>query len=114
MLGLTFKEDCADLRNSKVVDIINELKSYGVEVFVHDPQADGAEAQHEYGVALTAWDELPRADAIVAAVAHREYRALGIAAASPSAWPPGACFIDVKAAFSQAALESHGLRVWRL
>ena len=113
VLGLTFKEDCADLRNSKVVDIINELKSYGVEVFVHDPQADGAEAQHEYGVTLTAWDDLPRADAIVAAVAHREYRALGVARIAERL-VPRACFIDVKAAFSQADLASHGLRVWRL
>jgi UDP-N-acetyl-D-galactosamine dehydrogenase len=113
VLGLTFKEDCADLRNSKVVDIINELKTYGVEVFVHDPQADGAEALHEYGVALTAWEDLPHADAIVAAVAHREYRALS-AAGIAERLAPHACFIDVKAAFAQADLESRGLRVWRL
>jgi len=113
VLGLTFKEDCADLRNSKVVDIINELQSYGVEVFVHDPQADGDEAQHEYGVLLTAWDDLPRADAIVAAVAHREYRALGVSRIIERL-ASNACFIDVKAAFPQAELESHGLRVWRL
>jgi UDP-N-acetyl-D-galactosamine dehydrogenase len=113
VLGLTFKEDCADLRNSKVVDIISELKSYGVEVFVHDPQADGAEAQHEYGVELTAWDDLPRSDAIVAAVAHREYRELGVSRIAERL-APHACFIDVKAAFSHAELESHGLRVWRL
>ena len=113
VLGLTFKEDCADLRNSKVVDIINELKSYGVEVFVHDPQADGVEAQHEYGVALTPWDDLPRADAVVAAVAHREYRALGVSRIAERLVPHG-CFIDVKAAFAQADLESHGLRTWRL
>ena len=113
VLGLTFKEDCADLRNSKVVDIINELKSYGVEVFVHDPQADGAEAKHEYGVELTAWDDLPRADAIVAAVAHREYRALGLDKITPRL-VAGGCFIDVKAAFPQAEFEAHGLRVWRL
>ena len=74
MLGLTFKENCADLRNSKVVDIIRELQAYGVEVFVHDPQADAEEAMHEYGVRLVRWDDLPRADAIVAAVAHREFR----------------------------------------
>ena len=113
VLGLTFKEDCADLRNSKVVDIINELKSYGVEVFVHDPQADGAEARHEYRVELTAWDDLPLADAVVAAVAHREYRALDTAKIAARVAPGGA-FIDVKAAFSQPELEARGLRVWRL
>ena len=52
VLGLTFKENCADLRNSKVADVINELKSYGVEVFAHDPWADPEEAMHEYGVRL--------------------------------------------------------------
>jgi UDP-N-acetyl-D-galactosamine dehydrogenase len=113
VLGLTFKEDCADLRNSKVVDIINELKSYGVEVFVHDPQADPAEALHEYGVELTPWDDLPRADAIVAAVAHREYRALGTDKVLLRV-ADGGCFIDVKAAFPQAELTARGLRVWRL
>src|SRR6185436_9132915 len=69
VLGLTFKENCGDLRNSKVIDIINELKSYGVEVFVTDPQAESEEAVHEYGVPLLQWDEMPKADAIVAAVA---------------------------------------------
>ena len=113
VLGLTFKEDCADLRNSKVVDIINELKTYGVEVFVHDPQADADEALHEYGVTLSAWDALPRADAVVAAVAHREYRAL-----TPqdigAHLAPGGCFIDVKAAFPEARLRESGFCVWRL
>ena len=113
VLGLTFKEDCADLRNSKVVDIIHELKTYGVEVFVHDPQADATEAQHEYGVELTAWDKLPRADAIVAAVAHKEYRALG-ADKILGHVVGGGCFIDVKSAFPHAALVASGLRVWRL
>src|SRR5690348_9665626 len=78
VLGLTFKENCADLRNSKVIDIINELTSFGVEVFVHDPEADPAEALHEYGVKLHRWEDLPRADAIVAAVAHKQYQALGL------------------------------------
>ena len=113
VLGLTFKEDCADLRNSKVVDIINELRSYGVEVFVHDPQADPVEALHEYGVELAAWDDLPRADAIVAAVAHREYRALPTDRIVERLGD-GACFIDVKAAFSERDLRARGLRVWRL
>ena len=113
VLGLTFKEDCADLRNSKVADIIAELRSYGVEVFVHDPQADTAEAIGEHGVALSVWDDLPRADAIVAAVAHRDYRQLGIDALLAKI-APGGCFIDVKAAFDAAALRKAGLAVWRL
>jgi UDP-N-acetyl-D-galactosamine dehydrogenase len=71
VLGLTFKEDCGDLRNSKVIDIIRELQSYGVDVHVTDPTADPEEAMHEYGVKLETFEELPRADAVVAAVAHR-------------------------------------------
>lgn len=113
VLGLTFKEDCADLRNSKVGDVINELKTYGVEVFVHDPYADAEEAMHEYGVRLFAWDELPRADAIVAAVSHRELVALPVEDIQKKLIK-GGCFIDVKACFDSAALAEAGLKVWRL
>lgn len=113
VLGLTFKEDCADLRNSKVGDVINELKTYGVEVFVHDPYADPEEAMHEYGVRLFAWDELPRADAVVAAVAHKDLVALS-AEDLQKKLIKGGVFIDVKACYDQAALEDVGLRVWRL
>lgn len=113
ILGLTFKEDCADLRNSKVADVINELKSFGVEVSVHDPEADTAEALQEYGVQLQDWEALPRADAIIAAVAHRRFLALG-AEDIERKLVKGGCFIDVKARFDQAELASAGLRVWRL
>ncbi len=113
VLGLTFKENCGDLRNSKVIDIINELKSYGVEVFVTDPQAESAEAVHEYGVPLLPWADLPRADAIVAAVAHKEFAALTMDDFSKKLVKGGA-FIDVKAAFDREALQGAGYRLWRL
>jgi UDP-N-acetyl-D-galactosamine dehydrogenase len=113
VLGLTFKENCADLRNSKVADVINELKSYGVEVFAHDPWADPEEALHEYGVQLYAWDELPRADAIVAAVSHQELVGLSVEDFQRKLIK-GGCFIDVKAAFDRPAFEAAGMRVWRL
>ena len=113
VLGLTFKENCGDLRNSKVIDIINELKTYGVEVFVTDPQAEAEEAMHEYGVKLLDWEELPRADAIVAAVAHQEYADLAVDVLG-SKLVVGGAFIDVKAAFDAAALTAAGHRVWRL
>ncbi|MCC6852398.1 MAG: nucleotide sugar dehydrogenase [Rubrivivax sp.] len=113
VLGLTFKENCGDLRNSKVIDIIHELQSYGVEVHVTDPTAEPEEAMHEYGVALEPWDALPRADAIVAAVAHREYQGLSVEDLGRKMIKGGA-FIDVKAAFDQAALAGAGYRVWRL
>jgi UDP-N-acetyl-D-galactosamine dehydrogenase len=113
VLGLTFKENCGDLRNSKVIDIINELKTYGVEVFVTDPQAEAEEAMHEYGVKLLDWEELPRADAIVAAVAHQEYADLAVDVLG-SKLVVGGAFIDVKAAFDAAALTAAGHRVWRM
>ncbi len=113
VLGLTFKEDCADLRNSKVVDIIHELRSYGIQVFVHDGHADPAVAMHEYGVDLLAWDALPRADAVVAAVAHRSFQALSVDDLGRKL-VRGGSFIDVKGSFDAAALRDAGLRVWRL
>lgn len=113
VLGLTFKENCGDLRNSKVIDIIRELQSYGVEVHVTDPQAGSEEAVHEYGVKLEAWDELPRADAIVAAVAHREFAALSAEDLSRKL-VKGGVFIDVKAAFDADAIRAAGHAVWRL
>jgi UDP-N-acetyl-D-galactosamine dehydrogenase len=113
VLGLTFKENCGDLRNSKVIDIIHELESYGVEVHVTDAQADPEEAMHEYGVKLVPWDALPRADAIVAAVAHKEYAALSVDEMGKKLVKGGA-FIDVKAAFDSKALTGAGYRLWRL
>ncbi len=113
VLGLTFKENCGDLRNSKVIDIINELKTYGVEVFVTDAQAEADEAMHEYGVRLLPWDEMPRADAIVAAVAHTEYASLSIEDIGKKLVKGGA-FIDVKAAFDQTAITGAGYKLWRL
>jgi UDP-N-acetyl-D-galactosamine dehydrogenase len=113
VLGLTFKENCGDLRNSKVIDIIKELQSYGVEVHVTDPQATSEEAVHEYGVPLTPWEQLPRADAIVAAVAHREFTGLTPEDIGKKLVKGGA-FIDVKATFDLPMLQAAGYRVWRL
>jgi UDP-N-acetyl-D-galactosamine dehydrogenase len=113
VLGLTFKENCADLRNSKVADVINELKSYGIEVFVHDPWADPEEALHEYGVRLLGWEDMPRADAVVAAVSHQQLIALSVEDIQRKLIK-GGCFIDVKAVFDQKALEQAGIRVWRV
>jgi UDP-N-acetyl-D-galactosamine dehydrogenase len=113
VLGLTFKEDCPDLRNSRVIDVIRELQSFDIDVHVHDPVANAAEARHEYGVTLEPWDELPRADAIVAAVAHREFASLPVESILPKVVDRG-CFVDVKCRFDAAALRASGLTVWRL
>lgn len=113
VLGLTFKENCPDLRNSKVIDVIRELESYGCKVHVHDPVAATAEAEHEYGVTLKAWNELPQADAIVAAVSHREYLDMELTALlAPLA--DGGVFTDVKSAFDRDKLAERGVTVWRL
>lgn len=113
VLGLTFKENCPDLRNSKVVDVIRELQAYGLEVFVHDPHASAEDALHEYGIRLSSWDELPQAQAIVAAVPHNTYRAI-TARDMMAKLIPGGCFSDVKAAFDAEGLRAAGAHLWRL
>jgi UDP-N-acetyl-D-glucosamine/UDP-N-acetyl-D-galactosamine dehydrogenase len=113
VMGLTFKEDCADLRNSRVVDIIRELQSYGVTVYVADPLADPEQALANYGVVLLPWSDLPRADALVAAVAHHQYTAMTVAELGRKLVPGGA-FIDVKSAFDRRAIQQAGYTLWRL
>jgi UDP-N-acetyl-D-glucosamine/UDP-N-acetyl-D-galactosamine dehydrogenase len=113
VLGLTFKEDCADLRNSRVIDVIRELQSYGAEVVVHDPVAVPPEALHEYGVELVPWGRLPKAAAIVAAVAHRAFKARP-AADYLERLLPNAVIADVKSQFNVADFSGNGVTVWRL
>jgi UDP-N-acetyl-D-galactosamine dehydrogenase len=113
VLGLTFKENCSDLRNSRVIDVVRELNAFGARVHVHDPVADPAEAMHEYGLMLTSWDELPRADAIVSAVAHRALRERSVDDLAAKLVPNGV-YVDVKSQVDAAALRSRGIKVWRL
>ncbi len=113
VLGLTFKENCPDLRNSRVIDIVHELQSYGASVHVYDPVADAAEARHEYGVELASWEALPRAHAIVAAVAHREFNARPLADYAAKL-ASGGLYVDVKCQVDAAAMRALGVNVWRL
>ena len=113
VLGITFKEDVPDLRNSKVWDLIVELRSYGVEVYVYDPVADAAQARQEYSIELCAWEDLPQADAVIAAVAHSALLSRPLNDLAQKV-VPGGCFIDVKARLDQAALSAAGLSVWCL
>ena len=113
VLGLTFKENVPDIRNSKVVDIIRELHEFGVETYVHDPLAVPEEALHEYGLKLTDWDNLPVADATVLAVAH-EGLVKRPAGAFLQKIVKNGCFIDVKAAMDPEAFRREGISVWRL
>ena len=114
VLGLTFKENCPDLRNSKVADVIRELKELGCEVSVHDPIADSGEAAHHYDVALRSWEELPtEADAVIAAVPHRGYVEMPLRTLL-SRLKKNGVFIDVKSAFDRTAISEAGFRMWRL
>lgn len=113
VLGLTFKEDCPDLRNSRVIDVVNELRSYGAEVFVHEPVADAADALHEYGIEVIDWEALPKAAAIVAAVAHNEFKQRTLTEYLDKLLP-NAVVSDVKCIFDQAELVQSGVTVWRL
>ncbi|EHR71964.1 nucleotide sugar dehydrogenase [Burkholderiales bacterium JOSHI_001] len=113
VLGMTFKEDCPDLRNSKVIDVIRELQSFGVKVHVHDPLADDAECRHEYGIGLTSWDQLPQGSAIVAAVSHKAYKDMGLPQVLAKL-KPGGVFTDVKSAYEPAAITQAGFKLWRL
>ena len=113
VLGLTFKENCPDLRNSRVIDVVHELASYGANVHVHDPVADPAEARREYGIDLKPWDALPRARAIVAAVAHNDFKR------RPtddyvSKLEQGGLYVDVKCQADAALFRARGVNVWRL
>jgi UDP-N-acetyl-D-galactosamine dehydrogenase len=114
VLGLTFKENCADLRNSKVVNVVRELESFGCNVMVHDPVANAAESQHEYGIELTEWENLPKdADAVVAAVMHTEYLSMPLNDITGLIKKDGV-FIDIKSAFDQEKIRAAGFRLWRL
>ena len=114
VLGLTFKENCPDLRNSKVADLIQELRDFGCEVTVHDPIADLADAEHEYGITLTPWDMLPNeADAVVAAVSHRAYLEQPLANILGKLKIDG-LFVDVKSAYDGASILLAGRKLCRL
>lgn len=113
VLGITFKENVSDLRNSKAVDLIRELESYGVRVHVHDPVADSGEARREYGVELQEWSNLPQADAIIAAVSHRDYSSMPLGNLLAKL-KPGGVFVDVKSAHDPAAIAAGGYKLWRL
>jgi UDP-N-acetyl-D-galactosamine dehydrogenase len=113
VLGVTFKEDCPDLRNSRVVDLIRELESFGAEVLVHDPIADPDDARGEYGLHLTSWGDLPVADALVVAVAHQSYREMPPETLL-SKLSEGGAIIDVKSLLDPEPLRRQGHTVWRL
>ncbi len=113
VLGFTFKENCPDTRNTRVIDVVRELESYGARVRIHDPVADVPEATHEYGVKIEGWDSLPPAAAVVLAVAHTEFSNRP-AKDFVTKLRPGGVIIDVKCIMDAPALAERGVEVWRL
>ena len=114
VLGLTFKEDCPDLRNSRVPDIVRELKAYGCKVLVHDPYCDPKEAKMEYGVDLIKKvNEIALVSAIVLAVAHKPFKEW-----SPAQWlerlQAEGVVMDVKGIVPRDELAMAGIRIWGL
>jgi UDP-N-acetyl-D-galactosamine dehydrogenase len=114
VLGLTFKENCPDIRNSKVIDLVNELRDHGTTVVVMDPHADPAEVLHECGITLADPAAEAPFDALVVAVAHREYRALSVADVRALVRGSKPVVADVKALFPRDELAAAGTTVFRL
>jgi UDP-N-acetyl-D-galactosamine dehydrogenase len=113
ILGLTFKEDCPDLRNSKVVDIVRELESYGMKVLIHDPIADAGEAVEHYGIKLHKWEDLKGLGALIIAVGHRAYKEKPVRQYVKKLCA-GGCLLDVKAILDPGEVKKTGMTYWRL
>ena len=117
ILGLTFKENCPDTRNSKVDDIIKQLNTYGIEPVVVDPWASERDAMHEYGVTLTKMEDVCDADCVIVAVAHNEFRELSLADIKKlyrASEDSEKVLIDVKGLYKVQDLKKSGMQWWRL
>lgn len=114
ILGLSFKENVPDLRNTRVVDIINELQDYGVTVLANDPLAIPEEAREHCGIELVSLKEMKDVDAVILAVAHREYQNMGIEKISSLCRKGRPILLDIKAVFNPEQAQSMGIAYWRL
>ena len=118
ILGITFKENCPDTRNSKVVDIISRLKEYDIEPVVADAWADAAVAKHEYGVDLVPMEQLPKADCVIVAVGHKEFRSMSMMQLKKffrdELPDEEKVLVDVKSLYRMDELRASGMRFWRL
>ncbi|MDB4263146.1 nucleotide sugar dehydrogenase [Porticoccaceae bacterium] len=113
VLGVTFKENCPDIRNSKIIDLVNELKAWNINVLVSDPWADSAEVSDSYGISLCGIDEA-KSDALVVAVGHDEFRILGPELLISLCKGPAPIIADVKSLYDRELLERQGFTVFRL
>ncbi len=114
VLGITFKENVPDLRNTKVVDIINELKDYDVNVLVHDPLADAEEAKRYYGIELQEFDSIVDVDAVILAVMHSAYQEFGLSKIAGLCADGVPLVIDLKGVFNPEDGEKMNIKYWRL
>lgn len=118
IMGLTFKENCPDTRNSKVVDIIKRLKEYEIEPIITDPWADPVVAKLEYAVDLVAWEEVPKADCVIVAVGHNEFRSMSMMQLKElfkdELTDEEKVLVDVKSLYRMDELKASKMRFWRL
>ena len=114
ILGFTFKENCPDTRNSKVFDIVKELREYGIEPVIADPQADAAEAERLYGIKMSPISDVKDMDAVILAVAHKEFAGLSVADVDKYFGDDKKLLLDIKGVFNKKEYEAAGYRYWRL
>ena len=114
VLGFTFKENCPDTRNSKVFDIVKELREYGIEPVIADPQADAAEAERLYGIKMSPMSDVKDMDAVILAVAHKEFAGLSVADVDKYFKGDEKLLLDIKGVFNKKEYEAAGYRYWRL
>lgn len=114
ILGFTFKENCPDTRNSKVFDIVKELREYGIEPLIADPEADAAEAKHLYGVEFVDMSDIHDMDAVILAVAHKEFSALSISDIDRLYSTGKKVLLDIKGLLKRKEYEAAGYSYWRL
>ena len=114
ILGFTFKENCPDTRNTKIIDVVNELKEYGIEPFIADPEADRDEAKRLYGIAFMNIDTIRNIDAVILAVAHKEFIGLKMNDMDSMFGAGKKVLLDIKGIFNRQEYEAAGYEYWRL
>jgi UDP-N-acetyl-D-galactosamine dehydrogenase len=112
-MGITFKENCPDIRNSKVADLVKELQSWGANVVVTDPWANASEVEHEYGIRLGTIDESNKVDALIVAVGHNEFRAMSLEQLKDLCGSEKPVLADVKALYNRHDALKAGFTVFR-
>jgi UDP-N-acetyl-D-galactosamine dehydrogenase len=113
ILGLAFKENCTDLRNSKSLDLVNSFKKIGCEIHIHDPLAKNTDVMHMFGIPNCAWDDLPKSDVVVLTVPHDFYLEIGYEAIAQRA-NVGGMLADIKSMFNPSVFEQEDVEIWRL